>query len=614
MLANLILIREFAGCLRGDSTASSPEVCEAGFVTSPLTSAVCALRPDAVKRLLMGGVDPNTPWEDGTVLHLAASNDPRRHETEKILRLLVRGEADLEAKDREGATALHIAVRMAAGLSPALRKKRGDAWFQRLLGDDQMDDEWKAVLAAIQEEEEEDEDDSCETAAELEQRLAAVKTLLDLGADIDAPDRFGGTPADLALRESDVPLVEALVRRNARSNGFDGNRLLVAARAGELAAVEDLLARGVAPDRRFVRCGTPLSEAAGRGHVEIVQLLLDRGADPNLPESGDSVGDWTPLFRAVSDGHREIAEALLRAGADPYAPGPLGEDLFDRAKQSAGDARLRDRPWDELLADLREARSGGPPRVELLEPVGSPPLLRKIAGSFPALESLGWKAAEVQGLTLLESGRITKRTFAWDAFRRLARHHGFSPVLVAWSIEDIEPAIGRIRRGVRAIRADLGEGWLGTEIANLRRIAAEEILDEGDAIGSGDGSTAAFLEELKSLPIPRAASQVSLPLEGYHLVLLEGAPETALVLYQFGHEDLEPAMIASVLSRWRAVSQAELTVIGPGCLELLLPEPLVDERVVRDIALEIWALAPDLAGPREILALAGSRQWSLWWD
>ncbi len=53
------------------------------------------------------------------------------------------------------------------------------------------------------------------------------------------------------------------------------------------------------------------------GHVEIVRLLLDNGADPDLGRA--STGE-TPLHHAVLDNEPsqlEIVKALLRAGVDP---------------------------------------------------------------------------------------------------------------------------------------------------------------------------------------------------------------------------------------------------------------------------------------------------------
>jgi ankyrin repeat protein len=58
--------------------------------------------------------------------------------------------------------------------------------------------------------------------------------------------------------------------------------------------------------------GTPLIAAAGAGHAEIVNLLLDSKADPNLA----SEGDGSPLIAAAAKGHLEIVRLLLDRGAD----------------------------------------------------------------------------------------------------------------------------------------------------------------------------------------------------------------------------------------------------------------------------------------------------------
>jgi ankyrin repeat protein len=53
----------------------------------------------------------------------------------------------------------------------------------------------------------------------------------------------------------------------------------------------------------------PLRTATRGGQVEIVELLLGRGADPNFP-----VGD--PLTQAVKHGYLDITRRLLDYGAN----------------------------------------------------------------------------------------------------------------------------------------------------------------------------------------------------------------------------------------------------------------------------------------------------------
>jgi ankyrin repeat protein len=62
---------------------------------------------------------------------------------------------------------------------------------------------------------------------------------------------------------------------------------------GDLPRVRDLLAEDPSLVNRlpeygsyYLGSGTPLKNAAASGHIEIVRLLLEHGADPNLPEPG----------------------------------------------------------------------------------------------------------------------------------------------------------------------------------------------------------------------------------------------------------------------------------------------------------------------------------------
>ena len=84
-----------------------------------------------------------------------------------------------------------------------------------------------------------------------------------------------------------------------------------AAGAGHEGIVQLLLDRGADPDLIY-QWSSPLTEAARFGHEGIVQLLLDRGADPDL------IYQWSsPLTEAARAGHKGIVQLLLDRGADP---------------------------------------------------------------------------------------------------------------------------------------------------------------------------------------------------------------------------------------------------------------------------------------------------------
>jgi ankyrin repeat protein len=83
---------------------------------------------------------------------------------------------------------------------------------------------------------------------------------------------------------------------------------------GDVAEVGRLLDQdGRLVEARVGRGNTPLLLAAARGHVDVVRLLLERGADS---EASDDNG-FTPLhFAVLSSSDEEVVELLLDWGAD----------------------------------------------------------------------------------------------------------------------------------------------------------------------------------------------------------------------------------------------------------------------------------------------------------
>jgi 26S proteasome non-ATPase regulatory subunit 10 len=66
---------------------------------------------------------------------------------------------------------------------------------------------------------------------------------------------------------------------------------------------------------------TPLFDAASRGHVEIAQMLLERGA---VIDARDDDGE-TSLHMAVEAGRIQVAQLLLKHGADVNARDKSGK-------------------------------------------------------------------------------------------------------------------------------------------------------------------------------------------------------------------------------------------------------------------------------------------------
>jgi ankyrin repeat protein len=97
--------------------------------------------------------------------------------------------------------------------------------------------------------------------------------------------------------------------------------LIEAAREGDTAALEALLAAGTDPDSRSKTGWTPLmaailAEADGDARTPVVRALLHAGADPNARYIGPELRADTPVLLAAEHGFPVTLQALLRWGGD----------------------------------------------------------------------------------------------------------------------------------------------------------------------------------------------------------------------------------------------------------------------------------------------------------
>eukprot|EP01088_Endostelium_zonatum_P016532 TRINITY_DN450_c0_g1_i1.p1 TRINITY_DN450_c0_g1~~TRINITY_DN450_c0_g1_i1.p1 ORF type:complete len:463 (-),score=111.91 TRINITY_DN450_c0_g1_i1:43-1431(-) len=156
--------------------------------------------------------------------------------------------------------------------------------------------------------------------------LDAVNVLLSHGAEIDAQSSTGNTALMLAIDRGKIEVALALIKNKAdlEIRGQKGwTALHNAASGGEkgyLEVAEALLAAGASVDALSETMLTPLHEAAGKSLVEIVQLLVNRGANVNARDKFNN----TPLRMCASNAQsfatietfKGTVEILLKAGAE----------------------------------------------------------------------------------------------------------------------------------------------------------------------------------------------------------------------------------------------------------------------------------------------------------
>lgn len=113
---------------------------------------------------------------------------------------------------------------------------------------------------------------------------------------------------------------------NVQTNSPATNQFSESCLKGNEEEVRSLLSSGSDPNEtNDVSKFTPLHFVAMEGHKEILDLLIEAGA--NLDSRIDS--GWTPLFHAVANGHYDIVKCLVEKGANVNTKCKLGQSVLD---------------------------------------------------------------------------------------------------------------------------------------------------------------------------------------------------------------------------------------------------------------------------------------------
>ncbi len=275
----------------------------------------------------------------------------------KVVGALIKGKAEINAKDNQGMAPLHWAVKVGhINVVNGLIKGKAEINAKDNQGRTPLHwaaliDRTSAVKALIKGKAEINAKDNQErTPLHLSIQIGrtdVVNTLIDKKAEINAKDRQGRTPLHWAASKGGIEVVNALIEKGADVNAvnkYGDAPLRFAARDGHIDIVKALIQGGANVNARNSD-GTPLHTAYG--HEEIVKLLIEKGADVNAVNSN---GD-TPLRFADRNGHIDTVKALIN-----YVTKLEAADLYVSQKN------LEEK--NRLIGDLHDLHSSYPQHLQ----------------------------------------------------------------------------------------------------------------------------------------------------------------------------------------------------------------------------------------------------------
>jgi ankyrin repeat protein len=309
--------------VREDEEGTVALLLEAGAAPDPMNRyGVTPLQLAAVNghaalmlQLIEAGADPNTVLPEGETVLMSAA----RTGSADAVNLLLDNGADIEAREHWfGESALIWAAAEDHGEAVSILIDRGaeingrsalQSFEQRRSGQSILSlGSWTPLMYAAR-----------------ENALSSGRVLTDAGAGLDLVDPDGATALVVAIINAHYEFAELLLNAGADPNVVDN-----VAGMGPLYAAVDM-------HRLAVGHGRPNPNPVGLlDSVDVIRLLLASGADPNARLQGPimqrhhtagdgSLGEGaTPFMRAAKSGDVEIMEVLLSRGADPMLRMPNG--------------------------------------------------------------------------------------------------------------------------------------------------------------------------------------------------------------------------------------------------------------------------------------------------
>jgi ankyrin repeat protein len=328
--------------------------------------------PAAIRTLLAAGIDVNAKerLRDTTALMWAAE---QRHP--EAVKLLLAAKADYSAKSGPaGLPRNYFAAKVNVENVDLNRRRRAAAAAAGRTYQEQLDWEQTQGLVVVE--------------------RRGVVNLSPPGAQTAAPS----ADAPPAPAPDDDPVIVAGL---VGTGGGGLTALVFAAREGDLESARALLDAGADVNQQTEYGWTPLLTAVNNRNYQLATLLVERGADVNIANKGG----WTPVYLATDNrnieggdypvprpdmDHLELIELLLQKGANPNA----------RVRENTLTRTIFTMQWffeAGATAFVRASQSSDTALMKLLLEYGADPTMTTDLGdtALTACAGIGW----VEGVT-----------------------------------------------------------------------------------------------------------------------------------------------------------------------------------------------------------------------